>query len=606
MLTYWDWTVIIFYLVFMMSIGFVWSKMNKNSSDYFRGGGNMLWWLAGMSSIAAGLTAYSFTAAGAKVFETGFFLFVVYLTGVPAYLLIYFFLAARYRQMRAVTVCDAIRRRYGRPTEQFWVWTALPLGLFGGGMMLYIVSLFVSAAVGMPIIPVIIVLAIAVTVMAGSGGSWAVAASDFIQMLIIIVVSVTVMMRALFLPELGGVSGFMQKIPPCFTNFSLFERPAVWIPMLLMFAFVSAVRAADLNTQGAKYLTVKDGDHAKKATLMMIIGSVTVPLIAFIPVMIGAALKFNLPEMFPLLKNANEGAYLAIAQKVLPQGMIGLMICAIFAATMSSMDTALNKNAGFFVKNFYAEFLRPGASEKEQLFVGKLFSFIFGGIVLLIAILIAQFRDADLFSLLLKLNVLLGYPLVIPMVLGIIYRKTPGWSAWSTVIVSMVVAYCVQNLIEPETFARLAGIQMPLSALEAKDVGFVSSGIITLVLGSGWYFFTALFYKQTTTEKYREDVKSFFKDMDTPIDHAKEHNGNQDKDQYRLMGILCMIYGGIMALGCLIPNAFADRMVFIWCGGSIFVIGAILLSVYQRAQRKSKMAEAEPELENPVLEEAVK
>lgn len=596
MLTIWDYTVIGFYLVFMLGIGFVWSKMSKNSSDYFRGGGNMLWWMAGMSSLAAGLTAYSFTAAGAFVFETGFMLSVIYLTSVPCMLLIYFFLAARYRQMRAITVCDAIRRRYGVPTEQFWVWTALPLGLFGGGMMLYIVSLFVSAALGINIFWSIIILAAVVTIMAGTGGSWAVAASDFIQMLIIIVVSFTIMIRALALPEIGGLSGFLDKLPSHYTNFNEFERPEIWIPLMLMFAFVNLIRAADLNTQGAKFLTVKDGSHAKKATLIMIVGSVLVPLVAFTPIMAGAVLKFNLKEMFPHLKNCYEGAYLAIAQQVLPQGMIGMMVCAIFAATMSSMDTALNKNAGFFVKNFYAKFLRPHADEREQLFIGKLFSFIFGAIVMGIALLIAQNREADLFTLLLKLNVLLGYPLVVPMVLGILYRKTPGWSAWSTVIVSMATAYIVQNYIPSESIAELCGLAKPLKELEIKHIGFIASGIVTLSVGTCWYFFTALFYKKTTSAAYRQEVQAFFKDMNTPIDHEKEHNGNQDAPQYKFMGILCLVYGGIIMLGFVIPNILSDRMIFIYNGGFIALVGGTLYYVYRRKKAPAVQVEETEEV----------
>jgi len=581
MLTGWDYTVIGFYLVFMLGIGFVWSKMSKNSSDFFRGGGNMLWWMAGMSSLAAGLSAYSFTAAGAFVFETGFLLFVVYLLALPGLVLIYFFMAARFRQMRAVTVCDAVRRRYGRPTEQFWVWTQLPLGLFSGGMMLYIVSIFISAALGIDIYSCIIVLALVVTIMAGTGGSWAVAASDFIQMMIIVVVSITILIRSLSLPEIGGISGFMEKLPSHYLNFSELERPEVWIMWLMVFAFMNLAKAADLNTQGAKYLTVKDGNHAKKATLVIIIGSVLLPVIAFTPVMVGTILKLNLAGMFPDLKNAGEGAYLAIAQHVLPQGMIGLMVCAIFAATMSSMDTALNKNAGFFVKNFYAEFLRPGASEKEQLFIGKLFTFLFGIIVMGTAMLIHSFRGADLFSFLLKLNVLLGYPMIIPMVWGILYRKTPGWSAWSTVIFSMTVAFCVQQYLEPATVANWFGIEA-LNNMEGKHIGFISSGIITIVAGSCWYLFTGLFYKQTTNKSFRANVDSFFKDINTPIDHVAEHSVNQDATQYKFMGILCLIYGGIMMLGFVIPNILADRLIFIWCGGTIALIGAILFTVYKK------------------------
>ncbi len=582
MLTGWDYAVIGIYLAFMMGIGFLWSRINKNASDFFRGGGNILWWINGMSSLAVGLTAYSFTAAGAKVFETGFLLVIVYLIGIVPYLLIYFFLAARYRQMRAVTVCDAIRRRFGKPTEQFWVWTALPIGLFQGGIMLYIISLFVSAAVGFPIVPTIVVLAIVVTVLASSGGSYAVSASDFIQMLIIIVVSATIFIRCMMLPEVGGFSGFFDKLPEHYINFNVFERPAVWISLMMMFTTVNVLRALDLNTNGAKFLTVKDGHHAKKACMMMIVGTAIVPLIAFTPIMAVGMLDFDLPSMFPNLKSANEGAYVAIAMKVLPQGMMGLMVCSIFAATLSSMDTALNKNAGFFVKNFYGDIINPKASEKTLLRLGRVFSVVFGGIVMGAAILISMFREADLFSMLLKFNVLLQFPLIIPMVLGILYRRTPGWSCWSTVLVSMSAAWLTQSLLDIEQFCAALGMELPLNALEAKDMTFIVSGLITLLAGTAWYFLTALFYEKSASKPYRESVDSFYKDMNTPIDHEAEETGNQDAAQYRNMSLMCFVYGGAICLGFLIPNAIGGRMLFIYCGGTFLAIGGLLRFIFNR------------------------
>jgi SSS family solute:Na+ symporter len=47
-LNHWDWIVIGFYFAFITGIGFLFKHVNKDSSDYFRGGGNMLWWMAGM------------------------------------------------------------------------------------------------------------------------------------------------------------------------------------------------------------------------------------------------------------------------------------------------------------------------------------------------------------------------------------------------------------------------------------------------------------------------------------------------------------------------------------------------------------------------------
>jgi len=299
-------------------------------------------------------------------------------------------------------------------------------------------------------------------------------------------------------------------------------------------------------------------------------------------------MDFDLPSMFPNLKSASEGAYVAIARKVLPQGMMGLMVCSIFAATLSSMDTALNKNAGFFVKNFYGGIINPNASEKTLLRLGRLFSIIFGGIVMGAAILISMFREADLFSMLLKLNVLLQFPLIIPMVLGILYKRTPGWSCWSTVLVSMAAAWTTQRLLDIEALAGTFGMQMPLNALEAKDMTFIVSGAITLLVGTAWYFFTALFYDKFATKAYRESVDSFYKDMNTPIDHEAEDTPNQDAAQYRNMSLMCFVYGGAITLGALIPNNLDGRLLFVYAGGTFLVIGGFLRHFHNRKNRQER------------------
>ena len=123
MLGNWDYMVIALYLLFTMSIGMVCRKVAKNSSDFFRGGGNMLWWMTGMSGLASGLasglSAWTFTAAATRVYQTGFFMIFLYWLWVPVYLIIFFYLARRYRQMRIITVADGIKRRYDRLPTTF-------------------------------------------------------------------------------------------------------------------------------------------------------------------------------------------------------------------------------------------------------------------------------------------------------------------------------------------------------------------------------------------------------------------------------------------------------------------------------------------------------
>ena len=73
MLENWDYLVIGLYLLFTMSIGVVCRKVAKNSSDFFRGGGNMLWWMTGMSGLASGLSGVDLYGGGHAGLRHGIF-----------------------------------------------------------------------------------------------------------------------------------------------------------------------------------------------------------------------------------------------------------------------------------------------------------------------------------------------------------------------------------------------------------------------------------------------------------------------------------------------------------------------------------------------------
>ncbi len=148
--------------------------------------------------------------------------------------------------------------------------------------------------------------------------------------------------------------------------------------------------------------------------------------------------------------------------------------------------------------------------------------------------------------------------------------------------VDATVAWVTQQYLTADMVAGIVGLEMPLNALEAKDIVFISSGLITISAGMLWFFGTMLFYRQTTTEAYRESVDGIFKDMVTPIDHAIESDGDQDGTQYKNMSMISLIYGGALCLGFLIPNTFTDRLVFIWCGGVFVIIGTVLQLIYRK------------------------
>src|SRR4051794_21627912 len=99
MITVYDYGIIAFYLIFMVAVGLVFRRMSRNTSDYFRAGGAMPWWLTGVSAWIFSFTAWTFTGAAAKAYETGLLVLCVFYATVIALLFAARFTCIRFRRM---------------------------------------------------------------------------------------------------------------------------------------------------------------------------------------------------------------------------------------------------------------------------------------------------------------------------------------------------------------------------------------------------------------------------------------------------------------------------------------------------------------------------
>ena len=139
----------------------------------------------------------------------------------------------------------------------------------------------------------------------------------------------------------------------------------------------------------------------------------------------------------------SEASYLAFVKIFMPAGMIGLLIAAMFAATMSSIDSGLNRNAGIFVKNFFKPVIAPNISEKKLMIVSRIVTIAFGILIISLALFLNSQKELSLFDAMLYMSALLGFPQMIPSFLGFFIRKTPDWAAWATILVGALVSYLI-------------------------------------------------------------------------------------------------------------------------------------------------------------------
>src|SRR5476649_661693 len=213
MVSFYDYLNIAFYIAFIMGVGVVFSRKSKNTSDYFRGGGVMPWWVAGASSWMASFSAWTFVGAAGEIYDNGPSLILLYYSSLLALVMTLFYTCYRFRRMRVVTPIEGVRLRFGAVAQQFYTWIRLPLLFLFGGIALNSVGTFMSGVFGLNVILVMIILGIMVTFVALLGGSYSVVANDFVQMFLVVTVAVTVTILTLSSPAIGGVSGLIAKAP---------------------------------------------------------------------------------------------------------------------------------------------------------------------------------------------------------------------------------------------------------------------------------------------------------------------------------------------------------------------------------------------------------
>jgi len=545
----------------------------------------MLWWLVGATTFMSFISAVTYTGAAGKAYETGTFVFVVYIGNGVGFFISYLYFSKRFRQTRVVTAIEVVRERFGKVNEQFFTWMVVPFGVIHGGVWLYSLGIIISTVFGVSM--EITVLTVGVTVLTISllGGSWAVVASDFMQLMIM--VPVAIVMAFLSLRELGGVGNFIEQLPTTHYNWSeLADSKIVWLWVIASFSkqFFSVNNTND----GYRFLAVKDSDQARKASLMASILFFTITFIWFIPPMAASILFPDISvveSLKPLGDKAVDGIYLAMGIELLPVGMIGVMICAIFAATMSSMDSTLNRNAGIFIRNFYKPILRKNANDKELFRASLVVTVFLGALVILSAIFFSELEGINLFDINMRLGAMISLPFMIPLTWGIIFQDTPRWAGWSTVLLGMLISYIIQTHIGPEALLDIIGVAAPWSKRELIDVMFFSNVFAVIILCSSW-FLGARFFKNTSPKVYHEQVDDFFVKINTPIDFEKEHGhkGN-DAEQFKILGNMCLVYGSFLSLLILIPNDLIGRLCFAFIGGTMLSVGYIFKNKFKKSKK---------------------
>lgn len=578
-----DILVVLVYFAFLIAIGWVFRTFTQNTSEYFRGGGKVLWWMVGATAFMTQFSAWTFTGAAGKAFNDGFAIVILFLANAFGYFMNFVYFAPKFRQLRVVTAIEMVRKRFGKVSEQFFTWGNIPSSMISAGTWLNGLAIFVAAIFGIDMKYTIILTGLVIMFMSVTGGSWAVIASDFMQMLIIMVVTFTCAVAAYYYG--GGigniVDGYINNNPD---GTFLVGNNVNYISIFILwtiFIFVKQFGIMNNGLNAYRYLAAKDSASARKAAALACILMIIGPLIWFLPPWYVSAYMPEFASEFSALGNkSTDAAYLVFVREVMPAGMLGLLMSAMFAATMSSMDSGLNRNAGFFVRNFYLPIIRKGKCDEDHLIiVSRITSTIIGVLIILIGLYISSLKGLSLFDIVMNIGALIGFPMLVPVFLGMFVRRTPDWAGWGTLIVAAIVSYIFGILMTKEFINELLGIE--LTGREWSDLKVGLSLAAHVIFTGGFFMLTTLFYKGLSPEREAE-VDELFNNWHTPLAANSEEQAQLDTKQRSILGNLISVAGFLIMMMAIIPNPISGRFLFILCGSIVLIVGILLISAARK------------------------
>ncbi len=440
-------TVVLFiYFFVLIVIGYCFSRKQKSTDDYFKGGGRVPWWAAGLSLFGTALSAITFMAIPAKTYATDWSYFVfnmsIFLVA-PAIIILFI---PFYRKLNVTTAYEYLEKRYNLTIRLLGSISFIFFQIGRMGVVLLLPSLALNVVTGMDVFLCIILMGIISLVYTLMGGIEAVIWTDVIQVIVLLFGAVV----ALFLMS-GAVDGGLPAIFETAASahkFNLLDlqmtlrEPTVWV-MLVGGVFTNITTYGTDQTMVQRYLTTQTEKKARQSVWTNAWLTIPATILFF---SIGTALFVfyrNYPGLNnPALENADSIFPWFIATE-LPTGLSGLLIAGIFAAAMSSLSSSMNSAATAYSTDIHFRF---GLTSKvSRLKIARITTFIVGLSGTLFALFMATWNIQSLWDEFNKLIGLLIGSLGGLFLLGILTRRANVKGAFIGIVTSIIVQIIVSN-----------------------------------------------------------------------------------------------------------------------------------------------------------------
>ena len=442
-----NYAVLILYLATLVWLGVFFSRRMKSTEDFFKAGRRIPWWAAGISIFGTQLSAITFMAIPAKTYATDWRLLIGNLMIVAAAPVIVCCFLPFYRRLNVTTAYEYLELRFNRATRLLASGMFILMQFGRIGIVLLLPSIALSVVTGIEVEVCVLTMGLLCIVYTVLGGIEAVIWTDVLQ--VVVLVGGALLCLLLIPNSIAGGWNEMIGIGESANRFRLLDLRWKWTETTF-FVMVFGAFGQNLISYGSdqvviqRYLTTRDEGTARQSIWTAAIMSVPASLLFFL---IGTALfayfKTHPAELDPVLEQP-DAIFAHYIVSCLPAGVAGLVIAAVFAAAMSSLDSSMNSVAAAVTADFYR---RPGSAEtRGELWIARIITVFVGLCGTMFAIWMGNQPDIkslwDQFAAYLGL---FGGGLCGLFLLAIFTQRTSASAALVALAASAVIQYQIRN-----------------------------------------------------------------------------------------------------------------------------------------------------------------
>lgn len=463
-----DYFTFIVYIVFIVGLGLWVSRNKKNkrkdSKDYFLAGNSLPWWAIGASLIAANISAEQFIGMSGSGFAVGLAIASYeWMAAITLIIVAKFFLPI-FIEKKLYTIPEFIEQRFSTNLKTilaiFWIalfiFVNLTSVLFLGGKA---IDTIIGNGDGSLILYAILGLAFIAAAYSLYGGLSAVAWTDVIQVILLVIGGLITTILALksVTPDGGIFNGLSHVMSTASDKFHMvisrdnpefFNLPGIgvligglWVANLYYWGFNQYIIQRALAAKSLK--------HAQGGLVFAAFLKLIIPLIVVIPGIV-AFVMYSQPEGTAIIPGVTESftkasgginydkAYPWLISVLIPVGLKGLVLAALTAAIVSSLASMLNSTSTIFTMDIYRPYINKDASETKLVNVGRLTA----GISLIVAVLMAPVLGniPQMFQYIQEYTGLVSPGVLAVFLMGMFWKKTTNKAAIYGIILSIIVA----------------------------------------------------------------------------------------------------------------------------------------------------------------------